>query len=67
VFLKRLLATGNPFVVTELAALEEQLQELETQRLDSIKVRSKARWIEEGEKPTKFFFSLVRSHTNFDL
>ena len=39
-----------------------ELQNIHTLTLEGSKIRSKAEWIEEGEKPTKFFFNL-ESHT----
>ena len=55
--------------------MENRIQELNTE-LESIRkdhmrgllVRTKARWIEEGEKPTKYFCSLEkRNFTNKNL
>ena len=32
-----------------------------------MKIHSRARWIEEGEKPTRFFFRLEFSHNEIEL
>ena len=45
--------------------LEQKKRELETIRHKKLKgciIRSKARWVEEGEKPTKYFFNLENRH-----
>lgn len=44
--------------------LEHQLEELVTQRLEGVKIRSRATWCEHGEKPTRFFFNLERKKQN---
>ena len=50
-------------VTNILSALKECNQELENlrnQQLNGTLIRSKARWIEEGEKPTKYFLNLKK-------
>ena len=44
-----------------VADVEEQLSRLIQKRLDGAKIRSRATWLEEGEKPTRFFFDLERT------
>lgn len=39
---------------------KEELYEIVTKRLQGVKIRSRAKWTEEGEKPTKYFFDLER-------
>jgi hypothetical protein len=43
-----------------VADIEEQLSRLIQKRLDGAKIRSRATWLEEGGKPTKYFFDLER-------
>ena len=51
-----------------LEFLEQKKKELEDIRIKRIKgciIRSKARWLEEGEKPTRYFFNLEnRNYTS---
>ena len=47
--------------IFDLETLEVKKKELEEIRLNKLKgsvIRSRAKWIEEGEKPTKYFFGL---------
>ena len=39
---------------------KERLTELETKKIEGVKICSRVTWIEEGEKPTKYFFSLEK-------
>lgn len=41
--------------------IQNELNAITTQRLNGAKIRSRAQWIEEGEKPTSFFFNLEQS------
>ena len=56
--LKSRLVAGNLSVKPEIPELESALNAVFRQELDGIKIRSRAKWIEEGEKPTSFFFKL---------
>ncbi len=58
--LKSRLVAGNLSVKPEILELESALNAVFRQELDGIKIRSRAKWIEEGEKPTSFFFKLCR-------
>lgn len=40
--------------------IEHQIEDIVQKRLEGVKIRSRASWIEEGERPTKFFFDLER-------
>ena len=42
----------------------ERLEELVTARLEGVKVRSRATWLEQGERPTKYFFKLEQTKQN---
>lgn len=44
----------------KIIEIEHQLNDIIQKRLEGVKIRSRASWIEEGEKPTKFFFDLER-------
>jgi len=59
--LKKLLANGEK-VVASINRLEGQLKTMFEAELESEIIKSRAIWIEEGEKPTKYFFSL--NHAN---
>ena len=56
---KQLLINGDISVSAEIVALEARLLALSHLEL-GVKTRSRARWIEEGEKPTRYFFQLER-------
>ena len=64
VLTKRLIRAKNAFhagdnsVVSELRACESALSSLISREAEGAKIRSRAKWIEEGEKPTRFFFRL---------
>ena len=57
---KQLLIQGDASVSAEIIALEARLFALFSLEIDGVKTRSRARWIEEGEKPTRYFFRLER-------
>lgn len=44
-----------------IETIKETLSELITDRLNGVKIRSRAQWTEEGEKPTSYFFKLERA------
>ena len=56
--LKHLLAASDFSVSSEICELENRLRELVSKELTGVLLRSKARWLEEGERPTHFFFRL---------
>ena len=48
-----------------LENMKDQLQQIRSKQIDGLIVRSKAQWIKEGEKPTRYFCNLEkRHHTN---
>ena len=61
VVLKRKLAKGCK-VAGLLQKAYASLKALVSSEYERQKVISRARWIEEGEKPTQFFFSLAKEH-----
>ena len=58
--LKQRLALGDNSVKAEIASLELELKLLVSAELEGSKIRSRSRWLERGEKPTRFFFQLER-------
>ena len=56
--LKNLLVSGISSVQAEIRDLEASLNALFTTELNGVKIRSRAKWIEEGELPTRYFFRL---------
>ena len=56
--LKRLLVLGDFSVSSELRKLENRLKDLISKELSGVLFRSKARWLEEGERPTCFFLNV---------
>ena len=44
----------------KIDSLEQQIIDIINKRLEGARVRSRAAWMEDGEKPTKFFFDLER-------
>ena len=51
---------GDDSVVSELRDLESALSSLISREAEGAKIRSRAKWIEEGEKPTRYFFRLEK-------
>ena len=58
--LKALLVAGDISVSPVIRDLENKLKELVLKELSGVAILSKARWLEEGEKPSRFFFRLER-------
>lgn len=56
--LKNLFHSGDVSVVKELNDTDSALSSLILKEAEGAKIRSRAQWIEEGEKPTRFFFRL---------
>ena len=56
--LKRRLAAGCQSVKTEIGELETYLNQLFARQLEGSKIRSRVRWLEEGESPSRFFLRL---------
>lgn len=49
----------------ELEQLKEELQSIREKRLEGALIRSRARWVKEGEKPSKYFCNLEnRNYTS---
>ena len=52
------LEKDNDADINIIASKKAELQELRAKRLESLKIRSRAKWIDEGEKATKYFCNL---------
>ena len=57
-FLKRRLAAGRAEVKSAIRELETFLKQLFDQQLEGSKIRSRVKWLGEGETPSKFFLRL---------
>ena len=60
---KQRLVRGDTSASAEIVSLEARLFALFNLEIEGVKTRSRARWIEEGEKPTRFFFRLEHERT----
>ena len=40
----------------ELKLLKDQLESLRKKRMDGVAIRSRVKWLNEGEKASKYFF-----------
>ena len=47
-------------IATEISSLEAQLKAQHLYDVEGAEVRSRIHWLEEGEKPTRFFFQLEK-------
>jgi len=56
--LKRRLAAGDNNVKPAILELELALKQLFDRQLESTKIRSRAKWLEEGETPSSYFLRL---------
>lgn len=57
-FLKRHFATSSEIVKSEILQLEVFLRQLFNKHLEGSKIRSRVKWLEEGETPSSFFLRL---------
>ena len=58
ILLKRQLTSGSDSVKAEILDLEMALSSLFTLELEGLKIRSRVRWLEESEAPSRFFLSM---------
>ena len=58
--MKNSLVTGDESVKSEIVELESLLNAVFIKQQEGVKIRSRAKWLEEGEKPSRFFFKLER-------
>ena len=52
------MCTNN--VHNNLVTLKEELEEIRKEKMKGVIIRTKARWIEDGEKPSKYFCALEK-------
>ena len=52
----------DQYIIAEYESLKKELHELYEQKGRGAIFRSKVRWIEKGEKPTKYFFNLEKKN-----
>ena len=57
---KQRFVQGDSSVVPRIVTLKAQLSSLTSKHLEGVKIRSRAKWLDEGEKPSRFFFKLER-------
>ena len=57
---KSAVFAGDRDQISNVNKLESALEVVINNECEGAKIRSRARWIEEGEKPTRFFFRLER-------
>ena len=55
---KQALIRGDRSVSREIITLEARLFSLFNLEIEGVKTRSRVRWIEEDEKPTRYFFPI---------
>ena len=60
--LRQRLVNGDNFVVDSIQDIEWRLKVIYTKEIEGILVRSRAEWLEEGERPTRYFFQLHSSN-----
>ena len=60
IFLKARLVSGDESVKPAILQAESLLNAVYHRESEGAKIRSRARWLEEGEAPTRFFFKLER-------
>ena len=54
------LALGDNSASTKIRDLESTLYSLVSREMEGAKVQSRAKWVEEGERPTHYFFRLEK-------
>ena len=50
--------------IEELHLLQQELSDIRDIKMKGSFIRSKAKWIDEGEKPTKYFCNLEKQHSS---
>ena len=64
---KSAVFAGDRGQISNVNTLESALEAVINNECEGAKVRSRARWIEEGEKPTRFFFRLERKRAEKNI
>lgn len=60
IVLKRQLANNDESLSSQIALLESELAAVIDCELEGIKICSRAQWLEEGKKPSRYFFKLEK-------
>lgn len=60
---KHALIAGDELAKNSIDRLENEIKTIQGIQNEAAKIRSRARWLENGEKPTKYFFKLESSRT----
>ena len=58
--LSQRLGDGDDTVSVLIFDTESQLKALRVKEIEGIMIRSRAQWLEEGERPSRYFFNLQR-------
>ena len=58
---------GDHDHISNVNKLESALETVINNECEGAKIRSRARWFEEGEKPTRFFFRLERKRAEKNI
>ena len=58
--LRRRLVDGDNTVSVLISNTESRLKALRVKEIEGIMIRSRAQWLEEGERPSRYFFNLQK-------
>ena len=58
--LRRRLVDGDDTVSVLISDTESRLKALRVKEIEGIMIRSRAQWLEEGERPSRYFFNLQK-------
>ena len=61
---RQIAQSNNPELVQERRQLKEELDELYSRKAGGYQIRSRARWIKQGEKSSKYFLDLEKQRQN---
>ena len=61
---KQRLINGDSSALKEMKNLGNDLKVIDLKDLEGVKIRSRSQWIEDGEKPSRLFFSLEKKRVN---
>ena len=64
---KSAVFAGDRDQISKVNKLDSALEAVINRECEGAKIRSRARWIEEGEKPTRFFFRLERKRAEKNI
>ena len=58
--LRRRLVDGDDTISALISNTESRLKALRVKEIEGIMIRSRAQWLEEGERPSRYFFNLQK-------